>query len=208
MDVLMWIFCGLGVLLMLFAIPLLVDVLPASVGGLLRSKELIHFENTMSLSRERDLTVLFLMPLFLVALTYYRVLPSRLVAEGSLWASFGWTALFLLAYFVFRNLCFRLLGPKTDDMRVRQVTGRSFFTFFVLLTMLMLLTYVAMLPFHQPDTSITLVFRREIEAMYLIFLLRKFQILQAYHSPLKTVGFFFSLEILPTLLFAALLFFF
>lgn len=206
MDVWMWIFCGLGVLLLLFAIPLLVDVLPASVGGLLRSKELIHFENTMSLSRERDWSVFLLIPLFVLALAYYRVLPSRHLAEDSLWASLAWTALFLLAYIVARNLCFRLLGPRTDDMRIRQVTGRSFFTFFVLLCMLMLFTYVAMLPFRLPDASVTLVFRREIEAMYLIFLVRKFQILHMHHSLPKAVGFFFSLELLPTLLFALLLF--
>ena len=201
----MLIFCGLAVLLLLFAIPLLVDVLPASVGGLLRSKELIHFENTMSLSRERDWSVLLLMPLFVLALAYYRALPSRLLAEGSLWASLAWTALFLLAYFVVRNLCFRLLGPRTDDMRIRQVTGRSIFTFFVLLCMLMLLTYVVMLPFHLPDESITLVFRREIEAMYLIYLIRKGQIIFSYNSIGKTFWYIFTLELLPALVLASAL---
>ena len=205
MDVLLWIFCGLGVVLLLFAIPLLVDVLPASVGGLLRSKEWVHFENTMSLSRERDYLILLLLPLFVLALAYYRVFPSP---AGPVWASLGWTALFLLAYFVARNLCFRLLGPRTDDLRTRQVVGRSFFTFFVLLCTLMLMTYVALLPFRLPDASLTRVLRWEMLAMYLIFLVRKFQILRTYYSPLKSAGFFFSLEILPTLLFAALLFFF
>ena len=208
MDVLTGILCGLGVFLLLFAIPLMVDVLPASVGGLLRAKEVIHFENTMSLSRERDRLVMLLLPLFVLALSYYRVFPSRLVTEGSAWASLGWTALFLLAYFVARNLCFRLLGPKTDDHRARQVIDRSFFTFFVLLCPLMLISYIALLPFHLTDATITQVLCWEMLGMYLIFLNRKIQILQAYHSPLKTVGFFLSLEVLPALMLAALLFFF
>lgn len=207
MGVLMGIVCGLGVLLLLFSVPLLVDVLPASVGGLLRARELTHFENTMALSRERDWLVLLLLPLFVSALAYYRVFPSRLIAESSIQGVLGWTVLFLLAYFVARALSFRLLGPKTDDLRVRQVIARSFFTFFVLLCMLMLITYIALIPFRLPDESITLVFRREIEAMYLIYLLRKFQMLRMYHSLPRTVGFFFSLELLPTLLFAVFLFF-
>lgn len=206
MDIVMSVFCGVGVLLLLFAIPRVVDVLPASVGGLLQTSELVHFENTLSLSRERDVLVPLLMPLFVVALAYYHVLPSRGVAQGTVLAAFAWTSLFMLAYFVVRSLCFRLLGPKTKDLRVRQVTCRSFFTFFVMLCILMLFTYIAMLPFRLPDASMTLVLRREIEAMYLIYLLRKLQILRMYHSLPKTVGFFFSLEVLPALLLAVLMY--
>ena len=208
MGVLMWIFCGLGVLLLLFAIPLLVDVLPASVGGLLRARELTHFENTMSLSRERDLSVVLLMPLWVVALAYYRVLPARLIAESSMPGVLGWTVLLLLTYFVARSFFFRLLGPKTDDLRIRHVIARSFFTFFVLLCMLMLNTYIALIPFRLPDESITFVFRREIEAMYLLFLIRKGQIIFSYNSIGKTFWYIFTLELLPALVLASALIFF
>ena len=208
MDALTGVFCALGVLLLLFAIPMMVDVLPASVGGLLRARELIHFENTMSLSRERDGLALMLQPLFFTALAYYRVFPVRLIMEGTMPEIYGWTALYLLAYLLSRNLCLRLLGPKTDDHRARQVIARSFFTFYVLLCALMLISYIALLPFHLTDATITQVLRWEMLGMYLIFLLRKIQILRIYYSIPKSVGFFFSLEILPTLLFAALLFFF
>ena len=207
MDALTGVFCALGVLLLLFAIPLMVDVLPASVGGLLRSRELIHFENTMSLSRERDRLALLLLPLFFTALAYYRVFPARLMAESSMPGVYGWTALFLLAYLLSRNLCLRVLGPKTDDQRARQVTARSFFTFYVLLCALMMLTYIALLPFHLPDASIAPIFRREIEAMYLIYLIRKGQIIFSYNSIGKTFWYIFTLELLPALVLASALIF-
>ena len=207
MDALTGVFCALGVLLLLFAIPLMVDVLPASVGGLMRARELIHFENTMSLSRERDSLALLLLPLFFTALAYYRVFPSRLMVESSMPEVYGWTALFLLAYLLSRNLCLRVLGPKTDDQRARQVTARSFFTFYVLLCALMMLTYIVLLPFHLPETSITPIFRREIEVMYLLFLMRKGQILFSYNSLGKTFWYIFTLELIPALVLASALIF-
>ena len=69
----------------------------------------------------------------------------------------------------------------------------------------MLLTYVVMLPFHLPDESITLVFRREIEAMYLIYLIRKGQIIFSYNSIGKTFWYIFTLELLPALVLASAL---
>ncbi|MCR4566200.1 MAG: DUF4271 domain-containing protein [Bacteroidales bacterium] len=207
MDALTGVFCALGVLLLLFAIPLMVDVLPASVGGLLRTRELIHFENTMSLSRERDSLALLLLPLFFTALAYYRVFPSRLMAESPMPGVYGWTALFLTVYLLSRNLCLRVLGPKTDDQRARQVTARSFFTFYVLLCALMMLTYIALLPFHLPETRIAPIFRREIEAMYLLFLIRKGQIIFSYNSIGKTFWYIFTLELLPALVLASALIF-
>ena len=208
MDVLTGIFCALGVLLLLFAIPLMVDVLPASVGGLLRAKEVIHFENTMSLSRERDRLAFLLLPLFLVALAYFRVLPARLIAESPASGAFGWTTLFLLLYLLSRNLSLRLLGPKMDDHRAFQVISHSFFTFYVLLCALMLMTYILLLPFHLTPETVTFVFRCEIEGMYLIFLIRKIQLLRTYQSWPKTLGFTLLLEFLPASILTALLFFF
>ncbi len=96
MDAVVSVFCGAGVLFLLFAIPRMVDVLPASVGGLLRAKELLNFENTMSLSRERDTLALLLLPLFVVALACYRVIPARLIIGAQPLSALGWTALFAL----------------------------------------------------------------------------------------------------------------
>lgn len=207
MDAVVSVFCGAGVLFLLFAIPRMVDVLPASVGGLLRAKELLNFENTMSLSRERDTLALLLLPLFVVALACYRVIPARLITGAQPLSALGWTALYIFVYLLCRNLCLRLLGPRSDNRRVRQVTGRSFFTFFVLLCTLMLLSYVLLLPFRFPDGVMTLILRRETELMYLIYLVRKTQILLSYNTPGKTFWYFIALEVIPALVLAALIVF-
>ncbi len=106
-----------------------------------------------------------------------------------------------------RNLCLRLLGPRSDNRRVRQVTGRGFFTFFVLLCTLLLLSYVLLLPFRFPDGVMTLILRRETELMYLIYLVRKTQILLSYNTPGKTFWYFIALEVIPALVLAALIVF-
>lgn len=202
-DIWLILCCACVVLCLIVAVPKWVNVIPASLGVLVRAKEVLNFENTMSLARERNVLVYVLFVPFCFCLTWFRLLPLSFLPNFPFLMQFLVVLLWVLLYFLLREGLFRLLGPRSLNTRLVQASRHSFYTFFVLLCTLMFFTLILLMPFSIVAPYFSDIFLWEILLIYSVFLIRKTQILMSFNSLFKTILYLCTLEILPGVLFVA-----
>ena len=196
-PMLMGILVTVFVILALLEIRNFLHVFPFLWDSVFRARGSVALENNVRVARERNQQVFILMIPAILFTYRYRLYDARFLQslEGN-WRLAAVAGVFM-AYFLLRFLLYLILKPKrrTDHYRMAHRAG---FTFFILL-LLPAIAGVTILYFFRANDFIIRSFLYILAALtYLMFLVRKSQILSLSCNPLLTFLYLCGLEILPT----------
>ena len=151
----------------------IVSVLPSVFACTLRWKENINLDSIVKTSRDRDLTALALTIPFCLTINRFGLLTFRFMRDMSPEAGFGIT-----------------VGILISDNSDR--------TFFIILSLSLLACGWIMTVFNaDPLTTRHTMFWLSV-AIYMLYLVRKFQIFQSHHPIFTSFLYLCALEIIPT----------
>lgn len=185
------------VILALLELRNFLHVAPFLWDSVFRARGSVALENNVRVARERNqLTLILMIPaiLFIYRYRLYDVsFVQRLTDDWRLVAVAG----VFLGYLLLRTVMYLFLKPRrrADNFRVAHRAG---YTFFILL-MLLAIAGVTILYFFRANDFIIKSFLYILSGIaYLMFLIRKTQILSISCNPLLTFLYLCGLEILPT----------
>jgi hypothetical protein len=185
------------VLLMIVLLPTFLQLLPFIADSLLRARGSAALENSVRVSRDRNTVALVMMlPAFLLAFRYRLYDPSFISAHT------GDTRLWLIGacltgYLLLRLFIYLLLKPRRRYENY-QVAHHASFTFFILMVLLLLLTAGILSLFKIQDSAMRVVLYAETAFVYLVFLLRRTQILSSSCNHFRTFLYLCALELIPS----------
>ena len=190
---------AVSVLLFLLALRSFLNVLPYLADNILRARGSAALENSVRVSRDRNLVAaVFIIPAILLIyryrlfdIAYFETLSPdmRLLAVAGVF----------IGYLLLRYLLYRWLRPRRryDDY---QMAYRAGFTFFILLMMLALVTVGICYVLGLSDLTVKTFLLVEAGVMYLVYLFRRGEILSTSCNSLTTFSYLCGLELLPTAL--------
>ena len=203
---------AVSVLLFLLALRSFLNVLPYLSDNILRARGSAALENSVRVSRDRNLVAaVLLIPAILLLVAAVLLIPAILliyryrlfdIARFDTLAPdmrLAAVAGVFLVYLFLRFLLYRWFRPRRryDDY---QMAYRAGYTFFILLMMLALLTVGICYVLHLSDLTIKTLLLAEAGVMYLLYLFRRGQILSMSCNSLTTFLYLCGLELLPTAL--------
>ena len=186
-----------SILLFLLILRSFLTVLPYLRDTVLRARGSAALENSVKVSRDRNLVAaVFLLPAVLLIFRYRLYDPAFLQGLGPD-LRLGVIAGVFFGYLLLRFLLSRCARPRRryDDY---QMAYRAGYTFFILLMMLLLATVGILYLAGVDDLVISRFLLVETGIVYLIYVLRRGQILSVSCNPLTTFLYLCGLELLPT----------
>lgn len=189
---------GIFILLFLLTFNKFINILPYIFGCLLKWKEVVHVEDSMQIRRSRNSIALLLVIPFCMLAAKYDFIPQLASSGYSPAGNIPATFVVLSGYIVIRTLC-NLLGRTIPCKRSAfDVASSSSMTFFSSYTVLALAIAGIMSAADASSETIRIVLMYAMAAVYIVFLIRKFQIFKNSCSLLFTILYLCTLEILPT----------
>ena len=190
---------AVSVLLFLLALRSFLNVLPYLSDNILRARGSAALENSVRVSRDRNLVAaVFILPAILL-IYRYRLFDIAWLDTLTPDLRLAAIAAVFVLYLIVRFLLYRWLRPRRryDDY---QMAYRAGFTFFILLMILALLTVGVCYVLHLSDLTVKTILLVETGVMYLLYLFRRGQILSMSCNSLTTFSYLCGLELLPTAL--------
>ena len=187
---------AVSVLLFLLALRSFLNILPYLADNILRARGSAALENSVRVSRDRNLVAaVFLIPAILLIYRYRLIDAAILDALSPDYRLLAIAGLFI-AYLLIRFLLYRWLRPRRryDDYQKAYRTG---YTFFIMLMMLALVSVAVCYVLRLPDSTVKTVLLVETGVLFLLYLLRRGQILSLSCKPLTTFLYLCALELLP-----------
>jgi len=173
------------------------NVLPHVLDSFSRERGNSDIEGSVRKSRDRNICALILLIPAVLVMDHYRLYAPRFLdpldADLRLLAVGG----AFLGYLLLRIIARISAAPKKrKDAYLR--AARFGGTFFILLCSVVLPTIGILAVFRTPAEIIRTVILVESSFIYLVFLLRKAQILSGFCNPLSVFLYLCALELLPT----------
>lgn len=187
-----------SLLIVLLLLKRIVGIFPSVVGCLIRWKESVNLEASVKLSRDRDITALALVIPFLILASSCRLYAPGFMDDFSENARFGITSAVFLTYFLFRLLVAWLFRPQKMRKATYDAAQKASYTFFILLTLLLLATGGVMGFFDASAEAMKDAMLWISAGIYAMFLLRKTQIFASSCSVFTAFLYLCALEIIPT----------
>ena len=175
-----------------------IEIFPSLLASLIRWKESINLFNSVKLSRDRNMIALSMIVPFCLVVTASGIYSPSYMSTMDEDTRFGITFGVFIIYIVLRTLLERICLPKRRNAQMYRCACISAYTFFILLTILLLslwgiLSVLNANPSSSKDAMLWL-----SGGIYLIFLLRKTQIFACSCSIFTAFLYLCALEILPT----------
>ena len=187
----------ISLLLVIAMLRKIVNILPHVFKCALRSKESINLDSDVKSSHDRGITAaVFIVP-FCLTISRYDVINLRFAEGMDQYLIFGVTLALFAAYLLFRIFVSKLFHPRRHRLSPR-VKDRSERTFFIMLSISILTcSWIMSIMSVEPE-----IIRSTIiwisAAIYLLYLVRKFQIFTSYCSIFTSFLYLCALEIIPT----------
>lgn len=189
----------LFVALALFLLPTFFHLAPYLADAVFRARGSEALEFSVSVTRERKvIAIALLIPALMIMSRYNLYNPSVIASLPKVWHLAACAGV-LAAYLVLRMVLYFALKPKRHYDYYR-LANRAVFTFFILLMLMALPALGIMTIFHANDVVIRTVLFILLAVSYLLFLLRKAQILSLSCGGFTTFLYLCALEFLPTAL--------
>lgn len=193
----------LGILVTLFVVLALLElrnlihVAPFLWDAVFRARGSVALENNVRVARERNALALILIIPAVLLMYRYRLYDPDFLQPFSDNIRLAVIAGVFSAYLLLRLLIYVWLRPRRRADHFR-MAHRSGFTFFILLMIPLIATVMVLYLVGANDFIVRNFLYAETGLVYLVFLLRKAQILSLSCNPLLTFLYLCGLEILPT----------
>ena len=188
----------ISVLAIMALLKTFVGVFPSILAATIRWKESINIESSVRLSRDRDLTAIAMtLPFCLTAFTFRLYNPdfiANLPDNARLWAIIG----VVLSYIFIRKIVAIAVHPHKASKQASVAATKSANTFFILLTLVLLLVGSICSFFNASPNGIRLACLWLSALIYGLYLIRKLQIFASSCSLFVAFLYLCALEILPT----------
>lgn len=181
----------------------LLRLLPELLYCFSRPRASVSLEYNTSVVRMRNTAALIsILPFCLLADRFGLFRPELWSAVPEEWSAPATVGVFL-AYLLLRTVCSALIRPPRLSGTAADAVRRSPWNYFILLTLLMLLTVGLLYIFRPSDTVVRITLYAETALFFLLSLLRSGQILASGFSGLATILYLCGLELLPAAALAA-----
>ena len=181
----------------------LLRLLPELLYCFSRPRASVSLEYNTSVVRMRNTAALIsILPFCLLADRFGLSRPELWSAVPEEWSAPATVGVFL-AYLLLRTVCSALIRPPRLSGTAADAVRRSPWNYFILLTLLMLLTVGLLYIFRPSDTVVRITLYAETALFFLLSLLRSGQILASGFSGLTTILYLCGLELLPAAALAA-----
>lgn len=181
----------------------LLRLLPELLYCFSRPRASVSLEYNTSVVRMRNTAALIsILPFCLLADRFGLFRPELWSAVPEEWSAPATVGVFL-AYLLLRTVCSALIRPSRLSGTAEDAVRRSPWNYFILLTLLMLLTVGLLYIFRPSDTVVRITLYAETAMFFLLSLLRSGQILASGFSGLTTILYLCGLELLPAAALAA-----
>lgn len=181
----------------------LLRLLPELLYCFSRPRASVSLEYNTSVVRMRNTAALIsILPFCLLADRFGLFRPELRSAVPEEWSAPATVGVFL-AYLLLRTVCSALIRPPRLSGTAADAVRRSPWNYFILLTLLMLLTVGLLYIFRPSDTVVRITLYAETALFFLLSLLRSGQILASGFSGLTTILYLCGLELLPAAALAA-----
>ena len=185
------------VILMILLLRTFLQLLPFIADSLMRARGSAALENSVRVSRDRNTVALVMMlPGFLLAFRYRLYDPSFIAAysgDARLWL----IGACFTGYLVLRLIIYLLLKPRRRYENY-QVAHHASYTFFIILVLMALVTAGVLSLFRVQDSAVRMVLYVETASVYLVFLIRRTQILSLSCNHFRTFLYLCALELIPS----------
>ena len=189
----------LFVALALFLLPTFFHLAPYLADAVFRARGSEALEFSVSVKRERDtIAIVLLIPALMIMSRYNLYNPSFIASLPEVW-HLAACAGALTAYLLLRMVLYFAFKPKRHFDYYR-LAHRAVFTFFILFMLLALPALGIMTIAHANEVVIKTVLYILLAIAYLLFLVRRAQILSLSCGGFTTFLYLCALEFLPTAL--------
>jgi hypothetical protein len=188
----------LSLLVIICLLRRIIEIFPSLLASLIRWKESINLFNSVKLSRDRNMIALSMIVPFCLVVTASGIYSPTYMSTMSEDTRFGITFGVFIIYIVLRTLLERICLPKRRNAQMYRCACISAYTFFILLTILLLSLWGILSVFNADPSSSKDAMLWLSGGIYLIFLLRKTQIFASSCSIFTAFLYLCALEILPT----------
>ena len=194
------------VLLGLLCLRSFLNVFPYLLDNFTRARGSAALEGSVRVSRDRNIIALILIIPFILLVNRYRIYDPAFLSERPVDIRLLIITGIFLGYLLLRRFLWFILQPHrySDNYPMAR---KAAYTFFILAGLVVLPTVGVLSLFGVNDLTVRTVILAETGFIYLVFLVRKSQILSMVCSPLQVFLYLCALEVLPTgLLVASALF--
>lgn len=198
-----WWITALAILLVILYLRRFTSILPQISRGALRWREIISMEGNMRLCRERDSVAAAALLISFVCVSRLDLLPAEFLAA----LTPGWKTLasagVIVGFLILRQIC-TVCAPsgkiRQDTKRISEGCAANFFILGVSLLLFLLILY------SLSDTLA--VFAHDaaywvILAVWLVFLMRKYQIIATDDGRFTAILYLCTIELIPAVILAA-----
>ena len=188
----------ISVFIVIILLKRMINIFPSLMACTLRWKESINLEASVKHSLDRDMLAAAMIIPFCLAVEKFGLYSPEFMENMSqsihLLVSIG----IFLSYCIIRMLVSKLTRAQKINPKTYKTAGRASFTFFIILTLVLLLMG-GILDFIDADPALIKSAMLCVSAfIYALFLLRKFQIFVSGCSFFTAFLYLCALEILPT----------
>ena len=188
----------ISVIAVMMLLKTIVSIFPSILASVIRWKENINIESSVRLSRDRDFAAYAMLIPFCLLTFRFRLYNPIFIANmpdnARLWAIIGVFA----AYLLFRKAVALLGRPHRMPQKTYQAAEKSANTFFIFLTLILLLTGSISTFFDAPLEGARTLCIWLSALIYGLYLIRKVQIFMSSCSIFAAFLYLCALEILPT----------
>ena len=188
----------ISVIVVMIFLKTIVEILPSVLACLIRWKENINIEASVRLSRDRDFSAIAMLIPFCLTVFRFRIYNpdfiSSLLDSPRLWAIIG----IFSAYLLIRKAATLMVHPRRMPQKTLSATEKSANTYFILLTLILLLVDSTCSFFDATQNAIRLTSLWLSSLIYGLYLIRKLQIFASSCSLFTAFLYLCALEILPT----------
>ena len=188
----------ISLLTVLLLLRRLVEVFPSLLACLTRGKESINLEASVKLSRSRDFISMAMFIPFCLTIWKFNVYCPSFMNGCNDNIRLCIIAGALIVLILIRKLLEWIFMPHKRDVKTYKIAGKAARTFFCLLTLILLATGWIMSFVGTPAGTIESAMLWISAVIYLIFILRKIQILASSASFFAAFLYLCALEIIPT----------
>ena len=188
----------ISILIVMILLKTIVEILPSILACLIRWKENINIEASVRLSRDRDFSAIAMLIPFCLVVFRFRIYNPDFLAKlpdtPRLWAVIG----IFVGYVLIRKAASFLVHPRRLSQKTLTATEKSANTYFILLTLVLLLVGSTCSFFGASLNAIRITSLWLSALIYGLYIIRKMQIFASSCSIFAAFLYLCALEILPT----------